>query len=194
MKNKISGLVLLLVLMNITSSFGQEVSKESIKIGFGPGMHMGRNTQGTGLVYTIGYQRELLNDRLRFNPNFSIGQYSSGLLPLDARDQYFNSTSLEANLYYDLLKLESFSIVIGVGALINHSRGLEGTVGDPEYYFEYPTSEYLSDYHFGGYFGGGFRINSLTQRTSINILPFNFHAGTHGFLEFIPKVEIDIKI
>ncbi|MDA3928705.1 MAG: hypothetical protein PF541_07065, partial [Prolixibacteraceae bacterium] len=182
------------ITMSFNNSFGQDYSKNSIKLGFGLGVHMGNNTDGSGLVYTMGYQKEIWKDRLRFNPNFSIGQYSSKFLPLDARDQYFNSLNLEVNLYYDLIKIESFSIVVGCGGLINNSRGIKGTGGRPDYSSEKPISEYVNDYHFGGYLGGGFRINSQNKRTSINIMPLNIHFGTNYFLEFNPKIEIDIKL
>jgi hypothetical protein len=194
MKNIISGLILFFAIMSFNNSFGQDFSKNSIKIGLGFGMHIGNNTEGSGLVYTIGYQREIWNKRLRFNPNFSLGQYSSKFLPLDARDQYFNSLNLEANLFLDLIKINSFSFVVGCGGLINNSRGMKGGGGDPDNYSYNLTSEYINDFHFGGYLGGGFRINSPNKRTSINIMPINVHFGTNNFLELNPKIEIDIKL
>jgi hypothetical protein len=191
---KIGGLILLFALSYWNNSFGQNYSKNSIKLGLGFGLHMGNNSEGSGLIYTVGYQREIWKDRLRFNPNFSIGQYSSKFMPLDARDQYFNSINLEANLYYDLIKIESFSIVVGCGGLVNNSRGLKGTGGHQEYYSEPQTSVYINDYHLGGFLGCGIRFNSPNKRTVLNIMPLNVHFGTNDFLEFNPKIEIDIKL
>lgn len=184
-------LILLIILMNYGAIHGQGqgFSKNSIKIGLGIGASMGGATDGGGLVYIIGYQREIWKDRLRLNPNFSIGQYSSKYV-MDARDQYFNSINIETNLYYDLIKSKSFSMVLGCGALINNSRGIIGTGGD---YAQPQTSEYFSDFYFGGYVGGGFRINSPNKRTAINIMPINLHFGDNYFAEFYAKLELDFK-
>ncbi len=187
-------LILYSILINysIVNGQDQDFSKNSIKVGLGLGASMGNNTDGGGFVYTIGYQREIWKDRLRLNPNFSIGHYSSKFI-LDARDQFFNSINIETNLYYDLIKIKSFSLVLGCGGLVNNSRGLTGTGGDPDGYTEPATSEYVSDFHFGGYLGGGFRINSPNKRTAINIMPINLHFGNNYFLEFHAKLEIDFK-
>jgi hypothetical protein len=187
------GLILVSILTSIcVYGQNQELSKNSFKVGFGLGASMGNNTDGGGFVYTLGYQREIWKDRLRFNPNFSIGHYSSKFI-LDARDQYFNSINIETNLYYDLIKIKSFSLVLGCGGLINNSRGLKGTGGDLGGYTERQTSEYVSDFHFGGYFGGGFRINAIDKRTAINIMPINLHFGNNYFAEFHAKIELDFK-
>ena len=184
-------LILLIILINYGSIHGQDqgFSKNSIKIGLGIGASMSGAIDGSGLVYIIGYQREIWKDRLRLNPNFSIGQYSSKYV-MDARDQYFNSMNLETNLYYDLIKIKSFSMVLGCGVLINNSRGIIGTGGD---YAQPQTSEYFSDFYFGGYVGGGFRINSPNKRTAINIMPINLHFGDNYFAEFYAKLELDFK-
>ena len=96
-----TGLILLSILFS-HPIYGQtqEFSKSSIKVGLGIGVSMGNNTEGGGFVYTIGYQKEIWKNRLRLNPNFSIGHYSSKFI-LDARDQYFNSINIETNLNYD---------------------------------------------------------------------------------------------
>jgi hypothetical protein len=72
-----TGLILISVLLTFNYSLGQNFTKNSIKIGLGIGASMGNNTDGGGLVYTVGYQKEIWNQRLRFSPNFSIGHYSS---------------------------------------------------------------------------------------------------------------------
>ncbi len=193
MKNKITLVLIFIICLNYFA-IGQnkQFSKSSIKIGLGIGASLGNKTTGLGVAYNIGYQREIWKDRLRVNPNFSIGHYSSRLL-LDARDQYFNSINLETNLYYDLIIIKWVSLVIGVGGVVNNCRGMRGSGGDPESYTEPPTSEYVNDFHFGAFFGGGIRISFPNKRTVINIMPFNFHAGNNDFAEFHPKIELDFK-
>lgn len=187
-------LILVSIMINHGSVYGQDpaFSKNSIKIGLGVGSSMGNKTDGGGFVYTVGYQREIWKDRLRLNPNFTIGHYSSKFI-LDARDQYFNSTNIETNLYYDLIRIKSFSLVLGCGGLVNNLRGLKGTGGDPDGYTEPLTSEYISDFHFAGYLGGGLRINPPSKRIAINIMPINLHFGNNYFAEFHAKIELDFK-
>jgi hypothetical protein len=112
---------------------------------------------------------------------------------MDARDQHFNSINLESNLFYDLLRVNTFSIVVGTGLILNNSRGLLGTGGKEDYTEPYQvSSEYFSYYHIGGYLGAGFRINSPYKRTAISIMPLNLHFG-NDFLEQHVRVEVDIK-
>lgn len=187
-------LILVSIMINHGFVYGQDpaFSKNSIKIGLGVGSSMGNKTDGGGFVYAVGYQREIWKDRLRLNPNFTIGHYSSKFI-LDVRDQYFNSINIETNLYYDLIRIKSFSLVLGFGGLVNNSRGLKGTGGDPDGYTEPPTSEYISDFHFAGYLGGGLRINPPSKRIAINIMPINLHFGNNYFAEFHAKIELDFK-
>ncbi len=187
-------LILVSIMINHGFVYGQDpaFSKNSIKIGLGVGSSMGNKTDGGGFVYAVGYQREIWKDRLRLNPNFTIGHYSSKFI-LDVRDQYFNSINIETNLYYDLIRIKSFSLVLGFGGLVNNSRGLKGTGGDPDGYTEPPTSEYISDFHFAGYLGGGLRINPPSIRIAINIMPINLHFGNNYFAEFHAKIELDFK-
>ncbi len=186
-------IVTLILLFGFTYVQGQSFSKNSIKLTTGIGISMGNNTEGSGFTYSVGFQREIWKDRLRFNPSFKIGHYSSRLL-MDARDQHFTSLNLETNLNYDLIRIKSFSLVVACGGFINNSRGLKGTGGDPEFYTGVPRSEYISDIHVGGYLGGGFRINSPNKRTAISVMPFNVHFGYKYFTEFHSRIELDIKL
>jgi hypothetical protein len=190
--SKISVTITLILLMSLHNLFGQGFTKNTLKLGTGPGASMGVNNDGLGINFSIGYQREVWKDRLRLNPNFSIGSYSSRFV-MDARDQHFNSINLESNLSYDLIRVNTFSIVIGTGLILNNSRGLLGTGGKEDYTDPNPvSSEYFSHYRIGGYLGAGFRINSPNKRTAISIMPLNLHFG-NNFLEQHVRVEVDIK-
>lgn len=186
-----------LILISITLFFskisGQDYSTNSIKIGMGIGASMGSNSEGWGLVYTVGYQKKIRNKRLRLNPNFSIGHYSSKFA-LDAADQYFNSFNFEIGFYYDLIKIKSFSLIVGCGGLLNNTSGLRGTGGYPDGNTEPQTSEYINDFHIGGSLAGGFRLNCPQSRIAINFLPVNIHYGNKYFAEFHTKLELDIKL
>lgn len=189
---KISLLIALISIVLVHSSQGQGFTKNTIKLGIGPGVSMGRNTDGLGINFSVGYQREIWKDRLRFNPNFSFGSYSSRFV-MDARDQHFISINLESVLFYDLVRVKTFSIVVGTGVLLNNSRGLLGTGGKDDYTDPNPVwSEYFSNYHIGGYLGAGFRVNAPNKRTAISIMPLNLHFGK-DFTEQHMRVEVDIK-
>ncbi|MFV0522369.1 MAG: hypothetical protein ACK5MI_08105 [Mangrovibacterium sp.] len=196
MKTKFIALsILFITLINTGTTYGQphEFSKNSIKIGFGCGVSMGNDTEGIGMVYSVGYQREIWKDRLRLNPNFSIGHYSSWQI-LDAPDQFFNAINLDTKLFYDLIKVKTFSLVVGCGTLINNSKGCKGPeVYDDEDYDTPLNAGYTNNFHFGGYLGAGFRINSPNKRTVINIMPFNLHFGNNYFAELHAKIELDFK-
>ncbi|MBN1251722.1 MAG: hypothetical protein JXR51_11440 [Bacteroidales bacterium] len=179
----------LFVLLFYSNIQSQEFSKNSIRISSGIGVSMDGTTDGLGIIYSVGYQRDIWKDKFRFNPNFSIGHYSSKFV-MDARDQYFNSINLQTNLFYDLIKIRAFSVVLGTGLLINNSRGLIGTGGDFE---GEQSSEYFSDFYFGGYFGGGFRINSPNKRATIDIMPLNINFGNDYFMESHLIIAIGIK-
>ena len=195
MKKRIT---ILFILFAVMSSYSfvqaqeQGFSKNSIKVGIGVGASSGSNTDGFGVVYSLGYQREIWKDRLRVNPNFSIGHYSSQSM-LDAPDLYFNSTTLVTNLYFDLIRVKSFSLVLGCGALVNKSKGLKGTGGDFDPEVVQQSSEYVSNYHVGGTVAAGFRFNSPNKRTAINIMPITIRFGNNYFAEFHTKVEFDFK-
>lgn len=189
---KLSVIISLFLIVFLQKVHSQDYSKNTLKLGFGAGVSMGRNTDGFGLNYSIGYQREIWKDRLRFNPTISIGTYSSKRI-MDARDQYFSSYNLEANIFYDLLRGNTSSIVTGAGLLLNNSRGLLGTGGKDNYSDPNPvSSEYFSYYSVGGYLGAGIRLNSPNKRTAICIMPLNLHFGK-DFTEFYMRVEFDIK-
>lgn len=96
-------------------------------------------------------------------------------------------------MFYDLLRGNTSSIVVGTGIFLNNSRGLIGTGGKDNYTDPNPvSSEYFSNYTFGGYLGAGIRINSPGKRTAISIMPLNLHFGK-DFTEFHMKAEFDIK-
>lgn len=194
MITRIIGILLFVTFFSFVNAFAQGFPEKSIKTGLGFGMHMGKNTDGTGMVYSVGYQQEIWNERFRINPNISFGQYNSKFLPLDARDQYFNSTNLELNLFFDLSKSETFSLVLVGGGLLNYTSGMLGEGGHPEAYSENLHPEYVNNFHLAAIMGAGFRINYVGKRSSLNIMPLNLHIGTQGFLEFTPKVELAIRL
>jgi hypothetical protein len=189
-KTQIIWITTLILFLLSQNTYSQEYSKTSIKFRTGIGISMGNRTDGLGITYSAGFQREIWNGRFRLNPNLSFGQYSSKFV-MDARDEYYNSTNLETILFYDLLKGKKTSLVLGVGGLINNTRGLLGTGGD---YDGPKSSEYISNCHLAGYIGGGLRFSSPGKRIAFEIIPFNLHIGTNDFFESHIKIGLEIKL
>lgn len=185
-------LLLTLILVSISVSYSQDASKNSIRFGAGPGVTMTATTDGLGLFYTVGYQRELKNDRFRLNPNFSIGHYSNKFIT-DSRDLYYNSISLSTHLYYDLLKVASSSLFIGGGSVLNNTRGLLGTGGDMEGNNSSSGSEFVSTYHIGGALSLGLRLTKPESKNAFNIIPLNIRYGGEHYSEILFTIEWEIN-
>jgi hypothetical protein len=194
MKYTIIAFAISVLMFSFSNSFGQATSEKSIKTGLGFGMQNSYQTSGFGWAYSFGYQQYIWNDRFRFNPNLGMGQYNSKFLPLDARDQFFNSMNLEAKLFFDVSKNECFALVVGCGGLVNYTTGMLGLGGDPDSYTENLSAKYVRGFHVGVYLGAGFRINPPNKRTAINLMPFNINIGTNDYVEFTPKIELEIKL
>jgi hypothetical protein len=194
MKKKATILVIVLLTVSFINSQAQNFSKNSIKTGLSLGGTSGNNSDGFGLAYNIGYQREIWRDRLRLNPNFSFGHYSTRFLPMDAPDESFTSLNVETNLFFDVFKVRAFSMVLGSGLFVNTIMGLKGTGGLRDDYSGPQTSEYINDYYFGLTLCYGFRINSTNRRLALNIIPMNLRCGIGGLTEFHSRLEFDIKL
>ncbi len=186
-----SGLILFSILI-VFNAKGQDngFSKNILKYGIGIGVSDGHRTTGGGGLLSVGYQLDLWKDRLRFNPNLTFGYFNAKHVQ-DVRDQWFNSINLETILYFDVIRLKAFSLTIGAGGLINNTKGLLGTGGYPPSEI---NSDYISDWHYGGFLGGGFRINPKNSRIAIEIMPLNFHVGPDYYMEGFAKIGLEVKL
>lgn len=184
--------VLIVTIFTIISDVsGQEYSNNSLKVGLGIGMNEGLREMGMGTLVSFGYQKSVLNDRLRINPNFMTG----GFFPFaitDTRDQYYRITSLGVDGYLDVIKYKPFSLFIVAGGLVNYSRGLLGTGGWPE--AGNTTSDYLFKLYYGGHVAWGIRINPPKSRLAYELTPLNICFGNDLFFMGFIKVGIDIKL
>ena len=194
---KIKSVFFVLLLLVSMTMYSQNIVNKSLKIGAGLGLSQSDNCTGMGTLYSFGYQRDIWKDRLRFNPNLSLGFYSPVFIT-DLPEQYFNSINLNVNLNFDIIKIGWFSLLVYAGAEAGIVQGYVGTGGMPEFdengsYYS-RGSYYVNDFHIGGDFGGGFRINSKSQKIAINVLPFNFRVGYPNYMEAYWKLEVDVKI
>ncbi len=173
---------------------GQEVEygKTSIKTGIGIGLNEGYREIGSGLIYSIGWQKSLgEKNRTRINPNLTFG----GFMPLgitDTRDQFYRLTTLGLNIHYDLIRYKSVSIVTTGGGFVNYSRGLLGTGGWPE--ANNNSSEYFYSLYFGGNASVALRVDSANSKYAFEIRPINIHLGNKGFMLGYFMIGLDFKI
>ena len=145
---------------------------------------------GLGLCISAGFQREIWKDRLRYNPGFSFGNYSTQYFE-DSRDMYFNTINIQNNLYLDLVRIKSVSLLAGTGLFIDYSAGLAGTGGDSDQPALF--SEYKNDLFVGAYIASGFRYNNPNSRIAVELLPVNVLVGNKEFIEFNLRIGIDVK-
>jgi len=185
-------LILTVALLTINSkAIGQEYSNNSLKVGLGLGMNEGMREMGMGTLVSFGYQKSVLNDRLRINPNFMTGGFFPFAITY-TRDQYYRITSLGVNAYFDVIKYKPFSLFVVAGGLVNYSRGLLGTGGWPE--AGNNTSDYLFKLYYGGQVAWGIRVNQSKSRFAYEITPLSICFGNDQFFLGYIKVGIDIKL
>jgi len=179
-----------IVLLFNNSANCQSRNNNTLAYSVGVGMSDGNHSIGGGPMISIGYQHNLWKDKLRLSPNLAIGFFNAGMVT-DVPDQYFNSVSLETNLYFDALRFKAFSITLGAGGVLNRTNGLIGSGG------ENPAnqhSDYFSSWQYGVYFGGGFRIVPTKGRIIYTLLPLNFHVGPDYFMEGFARLGIEVKL
>lgn len=186
-----SGLILFLIFIVFgAKAQDKEFSKNTLKYGIGIGVSDGNRTTGGGGLFSVGYQRDIWKDRLRLNPNLTVGYYNSKYIQ-DVRDQWFNSINLETILYFDVIRLKAVSFTIGAGGVLNNTKGLLSTGGYPP---SESSSDFIRDWHYGGFLGGGLRINPKNSGIAIEVMPLNFHIGSNYYMEGFAKIGLEVKL
>ena len=182
------GFILSTPLMSQEADYG----RSSIRTGLGFGFNKGKRETGLGLQYVIGWQKEWGEKRrLRFNPNMMIGGYTP-LFISGTREQFYRVTHLEVIFHYDLLKVSSVSLVVSGGGFVAYSRGLLGTGGDGETYYD--ESKFFLRGYFGGSFSAAIRIAPKSSRWAGEIRPVNLQYGNEGFIMTYFMLGVDFKI
>jgi hypothetical protein len=174
-------------------SFGQDslVVKSTFKTAFGFAINEGNSETGMGVVLSLGYKKSYWNDRLRFCTDFTVGNFLP-LVMTDLRDQYYRLTTLGFLTDLDAIKGKSASIFISTGLFSNYSRGLLGTGG---YQVNATHSETFHHLYYGGYLGGGVRINSAQSRFAYEFIPISLFFGNHHYVLIqLLKFGVEIKI
>ena len=195
MKKKL--FVTLLFVLFINKSYSEELSKNSMSYGLGMGISGNNYYSGFGTTLMIGYKRDIWKDRLRLNPNLTIGNYCKGVND-NTRDIYFNTVNLNLSLEYDFLRYKTFSLNIETGGFVSISNGLKG-IGT-----EYDSarsidilineSEFINKFNYGAILGFSLRISPIKSKYAIKISPMNIHFGNDGFRELHSFISLDIKL
>ncbi len=164
------------LLFGLFGSFCQDFSKSSLFGGVGIGYSDNSRVDGSGTNWSIGYQGDIWKNRLRIVPGISFGTYTNKGTT-DASDTYHNSTNLKVNLNFDILKIKTFSLLIGSGLTANYSSGLIGTGGFPP---GRRFSEYFNESNFA--FNGliGLRLNPARHRIGYELLLLDGSSKLNG--------------
>lgn len=182
-------LLLFFALLPVVVVWAQQSKyRNSIRMGIGYGSYATQKVEGRGTVLTFGYLRTLKNERVRINPYFSSGGYGAKKLD-NVRDQWFSSSNLGCNAWYDVIDETGFALTLGSGLLLNQMNGL---LGDPKSASQTVASEYVKATHLAGYLGAGVRIKNYDGRFNIELLPLNFHFGKMGYLDLYSAACVNI--
>lgn len=181
----------------VNKSVGQELSKNYLTYGLGFGLSATKNKDysGIGPTIIIGYKRDIWKDRLRLNPNITIGSYRSGMND-NTRDKFFNTANLNLSLEFDFLRYKALSLDIETGGLVGITNGLKG-IGT-EYDSAISTdimfnkSEFINNFNYGAILGFSLRVSPLKSKYAIKISPLNLHLGNDGLTELHSFISLDI--
>ena len=182
-------LLLLLLWMGFLQSNGQNISRGGFFGGAGIGFSNNANAEGLGINGTVGFQRAIWNDRLRIVPGISFGAYGNNSID-GVADAFFNSTNLQINLNFDLLKVKSLSILVGSGITANYFTGLIGTGGDPGR----NSSEFFNEFNFA--FNGllGLKLNPEKNRIGYELLLLEGSFGNDFSEISVLKFRLTCKV
>lgn len=103
----------------------QKLPKHTFFAQTGISLSNNSDAEGSGLLFGLGYQKQILLNRLRYVPFITFGKYTSKGIT-DVPTAYFNSTSLKNNINFDIINRNNFSLFIGTGFTINYTSGLKG--------------------------------------------------------------------
>ncbi|MFV0291681.1 MAG: hypothetical protein ACK5IJ_12415 [Mangrovibacterium sp.] len=183
----ISTLIMLIANLNVLAESATEpaTKKESgsFKFSMGFGSAKDWNYEGTGFIYTVGYQRTIWNEKLSINPNFSVGTYSAQSIE-DVPKAYFSSKTIDVIFYYDFLQVDKGALVFGAGLMSNHLNGFSAN----------ESGKYEGQFHYGIYLGGGFKFKPLNDRLTLSVMPINIRFGNDYFSEFNASIVLNVKL
>ena len=162
---KRTNLLLICLIFGFLKSYGQDFSENSLFGGIGVGSSNNSRADGLGINWSMGYQRDILNNRLRLVPSISFGSYANKGTT-DVPDAYYNSINLKVNLNFDILKIKAFSLFIGSGLTANYSSGLIGTGG----WSGRSSSDYFNELNFTLNGLIGLRLNPAKKRIRYELL------------------------
>ena len=165
------------------SNFSKNCLKFSV--GYGGSSSTKIPIEANGFSFGFGYQRNIYKEKLRFNSNFTFGNYNPGII-YDAPQFHFNSFSLHTNFYLDLLKVKAFSLFAGTGPFITYNHGFIEPM--------FSKGVKVNNFYPGLFIGSGLRFNPKNKRIAIELLPLDLNFGTKGFFEYSPKISLDFKL
>ncbi|PWJ38495.1 hypothetical protein [Sediminitomix flava] len=157
--------ILLLLFLGSFNLFAQVSSDKALMAGVGYALSSNRESDGQGMSYQFGYQLPIgIKKRIRFIPSLTFGTFTENGFDTEfGINSYFNSTNLKLDLNFDVIKIESFSFILGTGIGGNYSTGL--TIAG--------TSNTIRESHLTTNLLLGFRVNPPNHRLGYELNLFN---------------------
>lgn len=182
--------LLVITLLNCSILFAQtnDFSRSSLKYSVGAGAQLNFICMNFGGYQSLGYVYDLRKNRLRINPNLTIGYLEDENIGT-YRDG-FGFLDLETLITCDWLRIKSVSLMVGIGGFVNYTSGMSLNHGDESSRTPFESFKYWGG---GGVFIGGLRINPHRSRFTLEIVPFNLYVGYYT-LKFLPKVGLEVKL
>jgi hypothetical protein len=189
---KSTSLIAIFCLYFIAVSYSQEFGKNALTYSAGIGFLESSSSMGMGEIFTVGYQRNLKNERLRFAAQINMSNNTTRLI-MDARNQTFQSVTMNPKIDFDIITIKGLSIVASGGGFVNYLKGYKGT--SSKYIGTTTTDSGLFlELNYGISTSLGLRLNPVKSRLTYEIISWNVNVGANNFIEFRAKMGVGVKL
>lgn len=182
--------LLFVALMSSLLSLGQDNSKHSLFFGTGIGIMTNSESEGYGILSGIGLQATVWHDRIRLIPQLTWGGFNNDGIT-DVPDVHFYSRSIKLDVNFDLLKIRSFSVIIGTGVTGNLTSGLVGTDG---WHNPVSSSYFFREAHVGTNVMLGFRLYSSDKRLAYELRLFDVGFKPIESTDFVEAAILKFQV
>lgn len=185
---------IIIVCICVCASLGvhaqEKKSRNRVTYSYGIGKSEGKLHKGVGNIYSVGYERALWKESLRFTYQFSYGIYDTKTF-LGIQKQMTSGYNVVPKFELTLFTIKNVSLYVGGGGVFNRTKGLTGNDDDIATNDE---PEYFEINHFGYSATAGIRYGNPKKRIFYELVPWDIHGGTKQFKEYHGKFVMGIRL